>query len=57
MKYKVVGPCEVDGVPPGGIVTREQLEAAGANIDALIGFHLEEIPSPAGKKAAARDDE
>ena len=40
--YTVIGPCAVDGVPPGGTVTHEQLEKAGANIDALLTFHLEE---------------
>ena len=42
--YKVIGPCEVAGVSPGGTVTVEQLEKAGAtNIPALIGVHLEQV--------------
>lgn len=56
MEYRVVGPCEVDGVPPGGTVTHEQLEAAGANIDALLGFHLEPV-KPASKKASPKDEQ
>lgn len=54
-KYKVIGPCEVGGVPPGGIVTEEQLVAHGAtNIPALIGPHLQvaDEPKPEVKKAA-----
>ena len=39
--WAVIGPCTVAGVAPGGTVSRAALEAAGANIDALIeGGHL-----------------
>lgn len=54
-KYKVVGQCEVAGTLPGGTVTGEVLEKAGANIRALVeAGHLEpvDVPKPApGPKA------
>ena len=40
--YRVIGPCEVAGVPPGGVVTNDALEKAGAIVAPLIGVHLEE---------------
>jgi len=59
-KYKVIGPCPVAGVAPGGLVTREQVEAFGGaapghiNFDVLIGPHLEPVadePEAPAKKA------
>lgn len=47
MKYKVIGPCPVCDVEPGGTVSQEQLEEAGALIEFLVGIHLEEITTPA----------
>lgn len=41
-KFKVIGQCSVAGVAPGDTVTEEQLNEWGANIDALMGAHLEE---------------
>lgn len=57
-RYRVIGPCEVGGVQPGGIVAEEQLIAHGAtNIPALIGPHLEEVagdePKPVKKTLKA----
>lgn len=43
-KYKVIGPCEVAGVAPGGTVTHAALEKAHANVEALLGAHLEPVP-------------
>lgn len=49
-KFKVIGPCEVGGVQPGGTVTEGQLVKHGAtNIDALVGPHLEELTDDAPK--------
>lgn len=52
-KWEVIGECEVAGVAPGGIVTREQLEAWGdVNIGVLIGVHLQPVagePKPVKK--------
>lgn len=46
-KYKVIGPCEVADVLPGGTVTEEDLERARAQVEPLLGIHLEEItPAP-----------
>jgi hypothetical protein len=39
--WVVSGGCTVAGVAPGGTVSRDALEKAGANIDALlVGGHL-----------------
>lgn len=46
MKYKVIGPCPVCDVEPGGTVSQEQLDAAGAKVEFLVGIHLEEIAAP-----------
>ncbi|MEO5875519.1 MAG: hypothetical protein ABIS86_17015 [Streptosporangiaceae bacterium] len=43
-RYKVVGTCAVADVEPGGTVSQEQLDAANARVEFLLGFHLEEIP-------------
>lgn len=40
-KYRVIGPCAVAGVAPGGVVTRDDLDKAGAIIEPLLGVHLE----------------
>lgn len=45
-KFKVVGPCTVAGVPPGGTVTEETLEKWGAHVEPLLGAHLDEIQAP-----------
>lgn len=59
-KYRVKGPCPVADVPPGGLVSREQVEAFGGaepghiNFDVLVGPHLELVPDepePPAKKA------
>lgn len=44
MKYKVIGDCDVADVPPGGVVTDEQLAAHRAQTQFLIGTHLEPLP-------------
>ena len=57
MEYRVIGQCRVAGVEPGGTVSQEALEEAGANIDALLGPHLEEIrdePAPTAKPKTAK---
>jgi hypothetical protein len=46
-QFKVVGPCKVAGVEPGGTVSRQALEEAGANIDALLGVHLKPVTGEA----------
>ncbi|MFI0481740.1 hypothetical protein [Actinomadura sp. 9N215] len=57
-KYRVIGPCEVAGVAPGGTVTSDALEKAGAIVEPLLGVHLEEQhdePRAPLKKTAAKD--
>lgn len=49
-KFKVVGPCRVAGVAPGDTVTEDTLNEWNANIEALIGVHLE----PVGDKTSTR---
>jgi hypothetical protein len=60
LKYRVIGPCEVAGVEPGGTVTESALTKAGAVIGPLLGVHLEEIKDETrpvtAKKPAPRDD-
>jgi len=46
--YRVIGPCEVAGVAPGGTVTREQVEGSAGpdgviRFEVLLGPHLEEV--------------
>lgn len=48
-KFKVVGPCTVAGVPPGDEVTESVLEQWNANVDALLGVHLEEVSDTSSK--------
>lgn len=58
-KYRVIGPCVVAGVAPGGIVTREQIEACGEpgtiHVDALIGPHLEPVGEAESAATAAKE--
>jgi hypothetical protein len=53
-EWVVAGPCTVAGVAPGGTVSRKVLDAASANIDALLtGGHLKPAgPSAQGEGAA-----
>lgn len=56
-QYKVVGPCPVADVEPGGTVSQEALDAAGAKVEFLVGVHLEEVveeSKPAAKKTEAK---
>lgn len=58
-QYRVIGPCPVADVEPGGMVSQEALEKAGALIEPLLGVHLEgvaEEPTPTAKttKSAAK---
>ena len=53
-QFKVVGMCRVAGIAPGDTVSREVLEKAGANIDALIGPHLEPVDSGATAKTKTK---
>ena len=50
-QYKVVGPCEVAGVVPGGTVSQQQLDEARALVEPLLGVHLQEIPEAPAAKA------
>jgi len=53
--FKVIGSCVVADTPPGEVVTRETLEAAGANIGALLaGLHLEPVDAKTAPKAKAK---
>lgn len=59
-QYKIVGPCEVAGVAPGGTVTREQVEAfmgegSVVQFNALIGPHLEPVQDTAAKTTKAAE--
>jgi hypothetical protein len=54
VKYRVIGRCKVAGVAPGGIVTREQVEAAagpGGHVpfDVLVGRHLQPVADEPAK--------
>ena len=49
--YKVIGLAPVCDVEPGGTVSQEQLDAAGAKVEFLLGFHLEEVVAPAKTEA------
>lgn len=53
MRYEVCGPFPVLEVAPGGVVEHASLEAAGANIDALLESQLikplEQPPAKAPK--------
>jgi len=42
-EYKIVGPCSVAGVAPGDTVSEGTLLDWHANIEALMGVHLEEL--------------
>jgi len=42
-QYKVIGTCPVADVEPGGTVSQETLDAAGAKVEYLVGIHLEEV--------------
>lgn len=53
MKYKVIGDCDVADVPPGGTVTDEQLAAHRAQVQFLVGTHLEPVADEP-KKAEAK---
>lgn len=55
-KFRVIGPCEVAGVPPGEVVTRQQLLgwADDVNIGALVGPHLEEVTGDDAKPDVAK---
>lgn len=58
-RYKVIGPCAVADVQPGGTVTREQVEAyAGPDrpirFDVLVGPHLEPVADEAPKAEARK---
>lgn len=54
-RYRVIGGLTVCDTPNGEIVTREALDAAGANVGALLeGRHLEEITDEAKKAPAKR---
>lgn len=58
-KYKVIGPCAVADVQPGGTVTREQVEAYGGEgrpirFDVLVGPHLEEVKAEPEAKVETR---
>lgn len=57
-QYKVIGPCPVADVEPGGTVSQEALDAARAQVEFLLGVHLEEIAeTPTAKtKSAAKAD-
>jgi hypothetical protein len=56
-KFKVVGQCTVAGVAPGDTVTEDVLNEWGANIDALLGAHLEEEGgSKSGTTAKAKEE-
>ena len=48
-QYEVIGPAPVCDVEPGGTVSQEQLDAAGAKVEFLVGFHLKELPEAAPK--------
>ncbi|WP_157251123.1 hypothetical protein [Nonomuraea typhae] len=52
-RYRVIGPCEVAGVQPGGVITEFP---AGVNVEALIqGGHIEPTEDkPAEAKQAAK---
>lgn len=55
-QYKVIGACPVCDVEPGGTVSIEQLEEAGAKVEFLVGIHLEEIADkPAAKSKVATE--
>lgn len=49
-QYKVVGPCPVADVEPGGMVSQAELDAARAQVDFLLGIHLEEVQPAAAAK-------
>ena len=57
-RFTVTGPCSVAGVPPGGTVTRAQVEAWGEpgaiNVDALIGPHLTPVDAAADSPPDAK---
>lgn len=42
-RYEVIGGCDIDGVPHGEQITLEQLNKAGANVNALLGTHLKKV--------------
>lgn len=54
-KFKVVGPCRVADTPPGEIVTEETLERWGANIEPLLGIHLQEVRGGGSAKTTKED--
>lgn len=56
MEYRVIGPCTVAGVRPGGTVSHEVLEAQGANIPALLYYHLEAVKEAPKTRAPKRAD-
>jgi hypothetical protein len=57
-RYRVIGPCTVAGVAPGGTVTDDDLTRSGAVVAPLVGVHLEPIKDekPPTAKKTARDD-
>jgi len=56
MQYKIVGPCTVAGVRPGGTVSHDALVEQGANVKALLGYHLQEVKAATPKPRAKRSD-
>lgn len=53
-QYEVIGPAPVCDVDPGGTVSQEQLDAAGAKVEFLLGIHLKEIQEAPAKKSEAK---
>lgn len=52
--FKVIGPCQIADAMPGETITREKLEAEGANIDALVlGKHIEPVGGSKSTKGKA----
>jgi len=52
-RYKVIGGCEVAGTQNGEEISHDDLVKAGANIDALLGVHLE--PVGKGSRSTKKD--